>query len=501
MNAYQPFTAAPEVASHREVPVQNQSGISFVRWTYGLINRLVLTSDVCILGVSALLAPALPLAFFANQLPEMQLVLVTAMQMAVFFAVMTWTGAYRVERYTHIGMAAAYLLGAMLTTTLVLYFFLMAFSPATIGYPAYLVAWSGLALVLLLASRLVQRVLVRKAHQGEALRRRVVIIGANDIAARFARDLKKARYGETYDVVAVFRDPSDHSLSAEIGGMPIIGDLRALGLYGQHNTIDILVLALPWSRATELFRLTEAVSGIAADIVVPMDEESVNPGFAPAISMGGAKALRLMSRPLKGSQSVVKVIEDYVIASVALVLLSPLMLLTALLIRLEGPGPIFFLQSRPGFGTKPFNIYKFRTMHVDPEDDATIGTTGPRDARVTRVGAWLRRLSIDELPQLINVLRGEMSIVGPRPYVENMLVGNERFSVLARQYAERHRIKPGLTGYAQANGMRSYALRSKDNARRSIEMDVHYMRNWSLWLDMRIIVRTAVVGLAGRHVF
>jgi lipopolysaccharide/colanic/teichoic acid biosynthesis glycosyltransferase len=190
--------------------------------------------------------------------------------------------------------------------------------------------------------------------------------------------------------------------------------------------------------------------------------------------MGRTMTLQVVSRPFKGTQGVVKVAEDYVVASAAL-LLSPLMLLTALAIRLEGPGSILFRQWRPGFGTRPFVILKFRTMRVNPNDDPTVGTTGPADPWITRGGAVLRRLSIDEVPQLFNVLKGEMSIVGPRPYVANMLVGNERFSDLVAQYMERHRIKPGLTGYAQAHGMRSYALRSAENARRSIEMDLHYM--------------------------
>ena len=130
-------------------------------------------------------------------------------------------------------------------------------------------------------------------------------------------------------------------------------------------------------------------------------------------------------------------------------------------------------------------------MHANPQDVATIGATSRNDPCITRVGAVLR-LSIDELPQLSNVLKGETSIIGPRPYVADMLVRNKRFSDLVAQYAERHRIKPGLTGYAQAHGMRSYALRSAENARRSIEMDLHYMTLWSLWLDFRIMVRPLV---------
>ena len=304
-----------------------------------------------------------------------------------------------------------------------------------------------------------------------------------------------------YEILAVFRDPSDGEAADRIAGVPVAGDLETLNAYALSETIDVVILALPWSRAPDIFRLMEAVNWIAADVAIPFDGVGVSPSFARIMPMGRITALQVMSRPFKGAQGVLKVVEDYVVASAALLLVSPLMLLAALAIRLEGPGPILFRRWRPGFGRKPFAIYKFRTMHVNPQDDATIGTTGRSDPRITRVGAVLRRLSIDELPQLFNVLKGEMSIVGPRPYVANMLVGNERFSDLVVQYAERHRIKPGLTGYARAHGMRSYALRSAENARRSIEMDLHYMTHWSLWMDIRIMLRTLVSGLAGRNVF
>ena len=140
-------------------------------------------------------------------------------------------------------------------------------------------------------------------------------------------------------------------------------------------------------------------------------------------------------------------------------------------------------------------------MRVDPADDGSFGTQGRDDPRITRVGRVLRRLSIDELPQLFNVLRGEMSVVGPRPYVPNMLVGTEQFNEAVREYASRLRIKPGITGFAQAHGLRGGALRSVEQARRSVAMDMYYISNWSLWLDIKIMLRTLLVGMAGRNVY
>jgi len=207
-----------------------------------------------------------------------------------------------------------------------------------------------------------------------------------------------------------------------------------------------------------------------------------------------------MHRPFKGSLGLLKLAEDYVLASIGLVVAAPLLLLVALAVRLDSPGPILFRQERVGFNNKIFMIYKFRTMTVDPQDDGRVGTTMRDNPRITRVGAMLRRLSIDELPQLINVLAGDMSIVGPRPYVRNMLVGEETFNDRIRQFAARHRIKPGLTGWAQVHGLRGNALRSIDGARRSVELDIEYISNWSLWFDFRIMIQTIGV-LAGQNVF
>ena len=168
--------------------------------------------------------------------------------------------------------------------------------------------------------------------------------------------------------------------------------------------------------------------------------------------------------------------------------------------RLDSPGPILFRQARTGFNNKTFMIFKFRTMTVDPDDDGSVGTRGRSDPRITKVGKILRNLSIDELPQLLNVLTGDMSIVGPRPYVPNMLVGETLFNDSVRQFAARHRIKPGITGWAQANGLRGHAVRTIEGARRSVELDIYYITHWNLWFDIRIMMRTIMV-LAGRNVY
>jgi putative colanic acid biosynthesis UDP-glucose lipid carrier transferase len=209
--------------------------------------------------------------------------------------------------------------------------------------------------------------------------------------------------------------------------------------------------------------------------------------------------LPLMREPLSATNAIIKTIDDYAVAAVGLILVAPILALCTLAIRLDSPGPILFRQPRRGMNNAIFTMYKFRTMTVDPSDDGSRGTQRG-DPRITRVGAFLRRTSLDELPQLFNVLRGEMSVVGPRAHVPNMLVADQPYVEAVKQYATRHRIKPGITGWAQINGMRG-GINSLEKAERGVELDLHYIENWSLWLDIVIMARTLLIGMAGRDVF
>jgi exopolysaccharide biosynthesis polyprenyl glycosylphosphotransferase len=178
---------------------------------------------------------------------------------------------------------------------------------------------------------------------------------------------------------------------------------------------------------------------------------------------------------------------DIGLASVALLLLAPLLIVTAILVKLDSPGNVIFRQSRRGFNGTPFDIWKFRTMSVAENGPAIMQAT-KQDSRVTRVGRFLRKSSIDELPQLWNVLRGEMSLVGPRPHA---LAHDNYYDPMISKYVYRHHMKPGLTGWAQANGFRGETP-TIDLMEKRVEYDVWYVSNWSIWLDIRIIFRTAV---------
>jgi putative colanic acid biosynthesis UDP-glucose lipid carrier transferase len=213
----------------------------------------------------------------------------------------------------------------------------------------------------------------------------------------------------------------------------------------------------------------------------------------------GVPLLDVLQRPFSRWGYLVKTLEDYVLGALLLIAVAPLMLIIAIAVRLDTPGPVLFRQQRYGFNNRTIQVLKFRTMRDqvgETRADQAVQATR-HDPRLTRVGRWLRRTSLDELPQLLNVLRGEMSIVGPRPH---MVAHNEKYASLIDSYLGRHRVKPGITGWAQVNGLRG-ETDTLEKMERRIQYDLDYIEQWSLAFDLRIIARTMLVGFVHQNAY
>ena len=208
------------------------------------------------------------------------------------------------------------------------------------------------------------------------------------------------------------------------------------------------------------------------------------------VSVGTAWTAELKRAPLTAAERICKRAIDLLIASAAIIMLAPMMIMVGVLIKMEGGGPVFFRQTRIGFNGRPFKMCKFRTMSV-LEDGPVIQQATKNDPRVTRLGGLLRRTSIDELPQFFNVLLGDMSVIGPRPHAS---AHNSEYENIIAKYAHRYHVKPGLTGWAQVNGWRG-ETQTVDLMEKRVEFDLWYIENWSLWLDIRILLRTLFLGL------
>jgi exopolysaccharide biosynthesis polyprenyl glycosylphosphotransferase len=210
--------------------------------------------------------------------------------------------------------------------------------------------------------------------------------------------------------------------------------------------------------------------------------------------------LDIAERPLKHWNALAKLIEDKVLGLLLLILFAPAMAVIALLIKLDSRGPVLFVQERFGFNNNAIRVLKFRTMYTERADLSGAQRTVRNDPRVTRVGRLLRALSLDELPQLINVVRGDMSLVGPRPHAIVMRAGGRLYDEAVATYLSRHRVKPGITGWAQINGLRG-EVDTLEKARARVEHDLYYIEHWSIWLDLKILLTTAPQLLAQRNAY
>lgn len=220
----------------------------------------------------------------------------------------------------------------------------------------------------------------------------------------------------------------------------------------------------------------------------------------PVDHLGPSAFFVLQRRPLSGRQMLEKAVLDFILACVGLVILSPVFLLVALLIKLDSRGPVFFRQPRTGRNGQDFLVYKFRSMHTNMSDMMAARQTSRNDPRVTRVGKWLRKLSIDEIPQLLNVLQGDMSLVGPRPHAPHTTAGGLLLDDAVAEYVLRYHVRPGITGWAQVNGSRG-ELVTVDDLRKRVGYDLEYIRRWSIGFDLKIIVLTIIREVFSRHAF
>ncbi len=271
--------------------------------------------------------------------------------------------------------------------------------------------------------------------------------------------------------------------------MEFIGGIEDLVAKARAGEIDQILLCTPGLTSERAAEIVEQLSDVSVDVaVIPPLAVKLAPAYEVHL-LGKIPVLMLWQRPFRDINGIVKRAEDLTISIIATVLLSPVILVTALLVRFSGPGPILFVQPRMGFNNEVINVFKFRTMHTKNVDFGGHATTTKDDPRVTGVGKWLRRLSIDEIPQLFNVLLGDMSLVGPRPHAIHMKVGDRYYHDAVRGYASRHRVKPGITGLAQVSGLRG-EIRTVERAEQRVMFDKRYIESWSLGLDLKILALT-----------
>ncbi|HYB51767.1 MAG TPA: undecaprenyl-phosphate glucose phosphotransferase [Burkholderiaceae bacterium] len=357
-----------------------------------------------------------------------------------------------------------------------------------------LLPWFIALPVVLVAANLLARALLRRVLAASDVQETVVVCGVNDVGIGLAKRLRANPYFGVR-VLGYFDDRSRDRLSL-IDSKDYLGGFDQLSDFVRSEGVDRIYLALPMATQPRIIKLLEELKNTTASIYFAPDvfvTELINGRIE---SVDGLPVVAVRDTPFLGINGVVKRIEDIVLSSLALLLVTPLLLGIAVAVRLDSPGPIFFRQRRYGLDGREIDIFKFRTMRVVEDCADQYAPAMPDDQRITRVGRVLRRYSLDELPQLVNVMQGRMSLVGPRPHV---VAVNEHFRKLIPDYMLRHKVKPGITGLAQVRGQRGG--NDVDAIRMRIASDLEYLRNWTLGMDLAILVRTVPVLLGDKRAF
>jgi Undecaprenyl-phosphate glucose phosphotransferase len=317
---------------------------------------------------------------------------------------------------------------------------------------------------------------------------RVLIIGVDDFAARTARNLVDREF-QALQIVGFVRLPGqDPRVKGRIHEMDGIANMVA------GNQIDDVVLALPASRLHEMPTILENVQHLGVPVRVVLDLGDQPPTSDRLVNINGVWMVSVCHSPMESVMyTILKRGFDIAFSTAILILAAPLMVAIALAVKLSSPGPVFFAQDRVGFKGNLFKMYKFRTMRMSTTHEGDTRWTCRDDSRRTGVGAFLRRTSLDELPQFFNVIKGDMSVVGPRPERPHFV---EKFGVEVPRYHARHYLKVGITGWAQVNGWRG-----DTSIEKRVEHDLYYLRNWSLLFDLRIVIRTVLDSLNAKHAY
>ena len=492
------MTTETETGTETQIPGYKffDGGESGVRSTisHGLINQCVKLGDIICIMLAGYIAGKL-----YTPITMMQSLLISLLAIYPYRMISGNRRVYRWDCYQLLRWEVLDLLVGLCSAAVVIGIFVQLFKPGQ-DIVGWLIVWTASAVLAVMLLRLGTRLIVGRLDKQGALMHHVAIIGAGTEGIAVVDHLKERRLGgNSYEIIGIFDERKADRRAVEIDGIAVTQGIDSLIEISRNTKIDVIIVALPLRAQERIAFMMQKLNAIPADILLMMEISWLKVKDVQLRNLQGYSFLQVARRPLIGTLAVLKRIEDYSVALIGIILMSPIMLLAALAIWLEDRGPVLFYQRRVGFNQREFNMLKFRSMALDPKDDGTRGTT-ENDPRITRVGRFIRKTSIDELPQLFNVLLGQMSVVGPRAHVPAMLVDERTYPETVIEYAARHRVKPGITGWAQINGMRG-GIHNEAKARRGVELDLEYIERWTPWLDIQIMLRTLLGGMWGRSVF
>lgn len=416
---------------------------------------------------------------------------------AAILGLLAYQRNYRIQTFvTPLRSLSTPLLTVLLSSSFS-YFFFKDIVEGSALFEPWLRSFSLLCLSFFIVGRLFFMLFAYVVQRRGWVERRIAILGAS------VQTDKLIELGATKDtginkIIGLFDDRKER-IGPEYGGMPVLGTTADLIEFARQDRLDEVIVALPWSAEDRLNQLTRQLVELPVRVRIVSDVVGFN-YLGRSVTdelFTGLPMLNVANKPLAGWQSLLKFLEDKILTLFILILISPIMIATAIAVKLDSKGPIFFRQKRFGFNNQQFDVYKFRSMYTGNEAEAGKRQATRDDPRITRVGRFIRKTSIDELPQLLNVLEGTMSLVGPRPHSVDH---NIQYSQDIQGYYARHKVKPGITGWAQVNGLRG-ETDTLEKMEYRVLYDVYYIENWSLLLDFEILILTAFVGIVGKNAY
>ncbi|MCP8882484.1 undecaprenyl-phosphate glucose phosphotransferase [Devosia sp. XJ19-1] len=381
-------------------------------------------------------------------------------------------------------------LGAWAGVMLLLMVGIFFFKAGDLVSRVWLLSWFLSGAVVLVAFRLSLSSLVSRWTAQGRLKRRTVIVGGGADAALL---IEQIRAGSEKDInlLGLFDDRDGERSPDMVSGCHKLGRVSELIEFARRTPVDLVIVSMPLSAEKRVLDMLTQLWVLPVDIRLSAHMSKLRFTEKAYSYVGDLPVLDMADRPISDWNLIFKWAFDKIVAVTALILLSPVMLATAIAIKLESRGPVFFVQNRHGFNNEQIRIYKFRSMRTDmlDHDAGKLVTRG--DPRVTRVGKFIRKTSIDELPQLFNVLKGELSVVGPRPHAMQAKAANQLYYEAVEGYFARHRVRPGMTGWAQINGWRG-ETDTIDKIMQRVNHDLYYIEHWSILLDLYIVLMTPI---------
>ena len=360
-------------------------------------------------------------------------------------------------------------------------------------------AWYAVGIFVLLGERLVVASLVRRWTQQGRLYRRAAIYGGGAISEKLISELE-VDVDSDIRITGIFDDRGDDRVDRVIAGYPRLGGLKQLVSVARNSRLDLVIVALPITAEKRVVEVTRALAVLPAEVKLPARSTELR--FTPGTysRVGNVAMIDLLEKPIADWGSVTKWVFDKIVGTLALFFLSPLMLAVAVAIKLDSRGPVLFRQKRYGFNNELIEVFKFRSMYTDRCDANAVKLVTKDDPRVTRVGRFIRKTSLDELPQLFNVIIGNLSLVGPRPHALEAKAAGDLYDEVVDGYFARHKVRPGITGWAQINGWRG-ETDTPEKIQKRVECDIYYIENWSLLLDTYILLKTPFALLKSENAY